>query len=180
MAVGDEATDAGYPLVPNVGEEGKIRWGAREINRTRDFIAQVKNLILAVWPVTRGGTGATTAAGARTNLGLGAVATENTVPVAKGGTGAISAASARTNLGIGEVATESVLPITKGGTGGTTAAAARTALGLSSTATYDIITVARGGTGADDKASARVNLGIRSGTASPSGGSDGDIYFKIV
>lgn len=45
MAVGDQATDAGFPLVPDNGEEGRVRWGAREINRTRDFIAQVKALI---------------------------------------------------------------------------------------------------------------------------------------
>lgn len=45
MAIGDEATAAGFPLVPNVGEEGKVRWGAREINRTRDFIAQVRSLV---------------------------------------------------------------------------------------------------------------------------------------
>ena len=37
---------------------------------------------------------------ARSNLGLGTVATENTVPVAKGGTGATDAATARTNLGV--------------------------------------------------------------------------------
>lgn len=45
MAVGDDATAAGYALVPDTGEEGRVRWGAREINRTRDFIAQVKALI---------------------------------------------------------------------------------------------------------------------------------------
>ena len=70
MAIGDDAAAAGYPLVPNTGEEGKVRYGAREINRTRDLIAQVKNLILAIWPITRGGTGASTKAGARTNLGF--------------------------------------------------------------------------------------------------------------
>ncbi len=70
MAIGDEAAAAGYPIVPNTGEEGKVRYGAREINRTRDFVAQVKNLILAVWPITRGGTGATTKPTARTNLGF--------------------------------------------------------------------------------------------------------------
>lgn len=42
MAVGDYATSVGYPLVPNTGEEGRIRYGAREINRSRDFTAQVK------------------------------------------------------------------------------------------------------------------------------------------
>ena len=45
MAVGDDATAAGYPLVPDTGEEGRVRWGAREINRTRDLIALVKGLI---------------------------------------------------------------------------------------------------------------------------------------
>lgn len=71
MAVGDDATAAGYALVPNTGSEAaKVRYGAQEINRTRDFVAQVKALVLSVWPVTRGGTGATDAAGARVNLGF--------------------------------------------------------------------------------------------------------------
>ena len=50
--------------------------------------------------VANGGTGATTAAAARTNLGLGTVATEDTVPLTMGGTGATSAINARFNLGI--------------------------------------------------------------------------------
>lgn len=41
MAVGDAATAAGYPTVPDTGEEGRIRWGGREINRTRDILAGV-------------------------------------------------------------------------------------------------------------------------------------------
>lgn len=45
MAVGDQANAAGYPLVPDTGEEGRVRWGAREINRTRDLVAAVKALI---------------------------------------------------------------------------------------------------------------------------------------
>jgi hypothetical protein len=32
-------------LVPDDTEEGKVKYGAREINRTRDFIAMVKALI---------------------------------------------------------------------------------------------------------------------------------------
>jgi hypothetical protein len=45
MAAGDDAEAAGYPLVPDSGENGRVRWGAREINRTRDFVAQIKGLI---------------------------------------------------------------------------------------------------------------------------------------
>jgi hypothetical protein len=45
MAVGDDATAAGYSLVPNTGDPGRVKLGAQEINRTRDFVAQVKALI---------------------------------------------------------------------------------------------------------------------------------------
>jgi hypothetical protein len=45
MPIGDQAVAAGYPLVPDTGEEGRVRWGAREMNRTRDFVAAVKALI---------------------------------------------------------------------------------------------------------------------------------------
>lgn len=45
MAAGDIAQASGFAVVPEVGEEGLVRWGAREINRTRDMLAQIKNLI---------------------------------------------------------------------------------------------------------------------------------------
>jgi hypothetical protein len=45
MAVGDDAQAAGYPLVPDSGENGRIRWGSLELNRTRDLLAQLKQLI---------------------------------------------------------------------------------------------------------------------------------------
>lgn len=45
MAIGDNAQAAGFPIVPDTGEEGRVRWGARELNRTRDFVGQVKALI---------------------------------------------------------------------------------------------------------------------------------------
>lgn len=47
MAVGDDARSKDLPLVPDNGEDGRVRWGAREINRTRDFVAQVMMLIPA-------------------------------------------------------------------------------------------------------------------------------------
>jgi hypothetical protein len=53
MAIGADATKAGYPLVPDTGEEGKVKWGAREINRTRDLIALVKKLIPVGRPAWR-------------------------------------------------------------------------------------------------------------------------------
>lgn len=45
MAIGDEATQQGYILVPDTGEDGRVRWGAREINRTRDYIALIKKIL---------------------------------------------------------------------------------------------------------------------------------------
>lgn len=45
MAIGDQSEAAGFGIVQETGEEGRVRWGAREINRTRDFLAQVKNSI---------------------------------------------------------------------------------------------------------------------------------------
>lgn len=51
MAIGDDAKSVGWPVVPESGEEGRVRWGAREITRTRDFAAAVKKLL----PVGKGG-----------------------------------------------------------------------------------------------------------------------------
>lgn len=45
MAVGEDAVAAGFALVPTSGEDGKVKYGAREINRTRDYVAQVKDLM---------------------------------------------------------------------------------------------------------------------------------------
>ena len=46
MAIGDESVAAGYGFVPDTGsQDALVKWGAREINRTRDFVAQIMNLI---------------------------------------------------------------------------------------------------------------------------------------
>jgi hypothetical protein len=45
MAVGDDAISAGLPLVPGNGEAGKRKYGALEINKTRDYVAQFARLI---------------------------------------------------------------------------------------------------------------------------------------
>lgn len=64
MPNGDDALAAGMDVV--LGTED-IRNSYDEINKTRDYIAQRTS---AVTPVLKGGTGATTASGARANLGL--------------------------------------------------------------------------------------------------------------
>lgn len=89
--------------------------------------------------------------------------------IANGGTGASSAAAARTNLGLGALAILSSvnngnwsgtpLAVVNGGTGSATAATARTALG--STTVGDALFVAASAAGA------RTTLGLASGTYTP-------------
>lgn len=82
--------------------------------------------------VANGGTGSTTAAGARTALGLGTIATQASsavsitggaisgitdLAVADGGTGASTAANARTNLGLGTWATKNQTASTSAASG---------------------------------------------------------------
>lgn len=67
MAIGDEALAAGYPILSSAD---LVHDGYVEINRTRDFVAEVKGLVQPIWPVADGGTGSSTAAGARQNLGI--------------------------------------------------------------------------------------------------------------
>ena len=79
-----------------------------------------QNTLTLPLPITQGGTGASTAANARSNLGI-----TLPLPITQGGTGANSASSARTNLGI-----TLPLPITDGGTGADNADDARANLGV--------------------------------------------------
>lgn len=109
----------------------------------------------------------TNVATARTTLGLGTVAVESTVPLTKGGTGATTAAAARTNLGLGSVALDNVVPITRGGTNASDAATARTNLGLGTVAVESVVPIAKGGTGATTAVQARANLGLTNGPTKP-------------
>jgi hypothetical protein len=117
--------------------------------------------------IADGGTGSSTASGARTNLGLGTISTQNAnavaitggtitgitdLAVADGGTGASDASGARTNLGLGTISTQNAnsvfisggtitgitdLAVADGGTGSSTQAGARTNLGLGTISTQN-------------------------------------------
>lgn len=71
MANGDAAAAAGMDVVASTDDR---RNGYDEINKTRDYIADRTS---AVTPITKGGTGATSASGARTNLGIPAIGVAN-------------------------------------------------------------------------------------------------------
>lgn len=136
------------------------------MSQLKDF--QVGNQTSNQLAIAGGGTGATTAADARTNLGLGTMATQaassvaitggsiagiTDLALADGGTGASTAADARTNLGLGTIATQ--------------AASSVAITGGSITGITDLA-IADGGTGASTAADARTNLGLVIGTNVPS------------
>lgn len=95
---------------------GKTMWVFNNATNVVDVVTHLTSLTLGTaLPVASGGTGDTTASGARTNLGLGSIATQNSTSVsitggsitgitdlaiADGGTGAGTASAARTNLGV--------------------------------------------------------------------------------
>lgn len=130
-----------------------------------------------VLPISKGGTGQTTAAAARNALGLGN--TTGALPIANGGTGnttgnaasATKLATARTiqvNLGSTSAVNfdgtanispgvTGTLPVARGGTGQTTAAGIRNTLGLGNTT--GALPIANGGTGQTTAAAARDALG---------------------
>lgn len=93
--------------------------------------------------ITDGGTGASSAADARANLGLGTIATQAASAVAITG-GSLDSVTL-TNATLGSLAAP--VPVTLGGTGATTAADARANLGLGTLATQNASAVAiTGGT----------------------------------
>ena len=140
---------------------GKTMWVYNNGTNVVDVTTHLTSLTLAsALPVLSGGTGSNTASGARTNLGLGTISTQNSnavtitggsitgitdLAVADGGTGASDAATARTNLGLGTISTQNSNAVTI--TGG------------SITGITDLA-VADGGTGASNAADARTNLGV--------------------
>ena len=141
--------------------------------------------------IEQGGTGATSASQALTNLGaahvghlhqLSGMGITGTLPITKGGTGATTKEQALANL---EAASTShthsltsstisgTLPITKGGTGATSASSALSNLGAASTSHTHALTsssltgtlpIEKGGTGATSTTGALNAFGMKAGS----------------
>ena len=166
-------------------------------------------------PVENGGTGATTAAGALTNLGAVpltnvaskgsastpvyfnasgvATAISSPLPASLGGTGSSSLANMMTSakgVTYTNSTTGSVTQPVYVNNGVVTATDYSLGKSVPSDAVFTDTTalgsmsgtlgVDHGGTGSTIKSGARTNLGITSGTAAPSGGDNGDIYFQYA
>ena len=158
-----ENTGGTVTLTPSEGtvlQEG-TPVNALNLNKIEDELEALDNAtyaltgskITGILPVSKGGTGASSAPAALTALGAAAsghthALTGDTLtgalPVNKGGTGATSASAARTNLAI-----------TPANIGAAASSHSHALTDLSGT-----LTVAKGGTGATSAAAARTNLAI--------------------
>jgi len=109
-------TSAGTGITIPSGKTVMVYANGTDVVSAFDYVPTLEvGTIVGTIPVVNGGTGATTESGARTNLGLGTIATQNSnnvsitggsvtgitdIAIADGGTGASTADNARTNLGV--------------------------------------------------------------------------------
>lgn len=183
--------------------DGTIKWN-RGSSRFEEWNQTGSTWDTLLVSLSGGGTGASTASGARSNLGLGSLSTLNTVnngnwsgtplSIGNGGTAATSAADARSNLGLGTLAvlnsinnsnwSGTALALANGGTGATDASGARTNIGLGSIATQPAssVTITGGSiTGISDLAvadggtGASSASGARSNLSAAASGANSDI-----
>jgi len=163
-----------------------------------DMVQPNANGLYGTVPVTSGGTGGTTVAEARNNLGLGN--TGGALPIENGGTGCTTLADAKKLFSVAD--DTGAVPVSNGGTGAKTAADARTNLGITpanigaaesshehsaNDIISDTLAIEHGGTGASDAATARTNLeitlnnlGITWGTdRAEDAGTPNTIYIQI-
>lgn len=103
--------NAGQNRITNLPNPSDANDAARKAYVDNAALAAVNDVnFTGILPLSKGGVGSGTAAGARTNLGLGPLATRSTIngddwsgtvlSVANGGTGASGPAAARSNLGL--------------------------------------------------------------------------------
>lgn len=145
-------------------------------------------------PIAQGGTGKTSASEAWTALGGGAIGkkaslaasdipdistaklTSGTLGVARGGTGQTSLQATRNAMGLGN--TTGALPVGNGGTGATTAADARTNLGITPSNIGAAPTLHYHSFGDLTSGTLVFKSTNNYGTALPSTGSNGQVFFK--
>lgn len=142
-----------------------------------DGTANITPGIIGILAVSHGGTGASSASTARTNLGAAAAEHTHsfmdditgTVPVSRGGTGAWDAGAARSNLGI---------------TPANIGAAPSSHNHSASNITSGTLSIARGGTGTSTKGAqsggALANIGCIYSTSEPSSRYTGMVWLKPV
>ena len=139
-----------------------------------------------VFDIVNGGTGADNISDARTNLGLGLVATENVVPISEGGTGATDSAVALENLGaaaVGHTHTASEIGAAESSHSHN---ASDIASGTLSSERLPVVSISKGGTGSSNGATGLKNLfaagntilsSYQYGSTLPSAGNAGRIFF---
>ena len=150
----------GAYVAPNWANNTSPYINATELNAISNTLQTV--------PVKNGGTGATTASAALTNLG--ALAKANVVSKGSASTPVYFNAS-----GVATAIT-SPIPVSLGGTGATTAAGIRSTLGLGSTT--GALPVANGGTGATSASAALTNLGAEpKANVTSKGANNTPVYF---